>query len=162
MSTNTSSITNTSVLNSPLVLTLLNDYGVSNYYLYLHPILCAISTVLGLINTIVLSTRNLRTNGPFFQYSLVNSAGAVVASCLFLFVFLSRCGGSICSISAAYSSQVFMIYGIYYVGYIYYSSSAIIQIAIGFQLYFSIKQKFKWFININPYKVCAVIYGNLD
>lgn len=147
--------------NSPLVLILLNDYGISYYYFYVHPVLCVVSALLNLVNTIVLGSKKMRSSGPFFQYSLVNSAGATVTFILLMFLFLTKCGGSVCSISPSYWSQVYTIYAIYYVAYVYYAGSAFVQIAIGVQLYLSIKQKLKWLSAIAPYKICAVIFCKL-
>ena len=103
--------------------------------------------------------RELRSSGPFFKYSLINSAGAVLAFFLLSFLFLTKCGGSVCSISPTYWSQAYTIYAIYYVAYVYYITSALIQIASGVQIYLSIRQQLKWLSSISSYKVCLGFLG---
>lgn len=144
-----------------LYLILNNDYGVSNYYSYIHPLSSFITSILNLICTIVFSHKELRTSGPFCQYSMVNSAGATLSFAISGFMFLNRCGGSICSISTSYWTQIYTIYGIYLLGSIYYFSSSILQIAISVQLYLSIKRKLTWLAVISPYKVCLITFGKI-
>lgn len=148
----------TSLPPSPFAV-LLMDYGISNYYYYVHPILAYFTSFQNLLCTIVLASRELRSSGPFFKYSLINSAGAVLAFFLLSFLFLTKCGGSVCSISPTYWSQAYTIYAIYYVAYVYYITSALIQIASGVQIYLSIRQQLKWLSNISPYKVCLGFLG---
>ena len=145
--------------NSTLIYaSLLNDYGVSNYYSYVHPVLSYFASFQNLMCTIVLASKELRNSGSVFKYLLVNSAGATVACFLFGFLFLTRCGGSICSISTSYWSQSFVIYGVYYVCYVYYMTSGLSQIAISLQLYLMFKKRLKWLNDVSPYRVCFIFY----
>lgn len=136
---------------------LLIDYGVSYYYTYAHPILASVSMIFCVVCTIVLASKELRTGGAFFQYSLVNSIDTVIGSFILIFLFLTRCGGSPCSISTSYLSQIYTNYIVAYVYLDVYLISGLIQIAIGLQLYFSIKRKYSSFTNFSPYKLCVII-----
>jgi len=149
----------TSLSPSPY-LVLLEDYGVSNYYYYVHPVICFCASLMNVFCTVVLASKELRTSGAFFQYSLVNSSGAILAAFLLAFLFLSKCGGSICSISSAYWSQAYTIYAVYYVAGTFYFGSSFIQISIGVNLFLTIKQKFIRINNVSSYKVCIGIFGN--
>lgn len=144
---------------SSFYLLLLNDYGVSYYYYYIHPIMSFTASGLSLICTIVLACKELRSSGPFFKYSLVNSASASISTFVFAFLFLNKCGGSVCSLSESYWVQFYQIYGIYLFCSTNYFAGAIIQIAIGVQLYLSIKRRFKSLSNVSPYKVCIVAFS---
>lgn len=139
---------------------LLNDYGVSYYYYYVHPVFAVIATILCIICTVVLSSKELRTSGAFFKYSLINSAGSAVGSFILIFLFLTRCGGSPCSISTSYLPQAYTNYIVTYLYSNIYIDSGLIQIAIGLQLYFSIKQKHKSFTEFSPYKLSFIFLCN--
>lgn len=138
---------------------LLTDYGVSYYYYYIHPVASFISTLFGLINTIVLSSRDLRNGDPFFKYSFVNSAGATIYSFVNIFMFLNKCGSSICSISTSYWAKFYMVYIFHYVCNSYYFGSAFVQIVIEINVYLIISGKRNCLNNFSPYKVCAIIFG---
>lgn len=138
-------------------LILLNDYGVSNYYYYVHPVISIFAIFLCIISTVVLATKELRTSGAFFQYSLINSVGSIIGTFILIFLFFTRCGGSPCSISTSYLPQIYLNYIAIYVYTNYYVISGVIQIAIGFQLYFTIKQKYRSFTLLSPYKFCFIM-----
>lgn len=137
-----------------------NDYGISYYFYYVHPVIYFISAVLGILNSIVLANKELRTSGPFFQYSLVHSVDATLAAFLMLFLFLTNCN-SLCYTSTTYSAQVYVVYGFYFVIASCYTASGFIQISIGFQMYLSIRNKLPKLGHLNPYKVCAVLFGKI-
>ena len=138
-----------------------NDYGVSYYYLYVNPIVAAFSAIQNILCTIVLASKELRNSNAFFQYALVNSIGAALSSILLIFLFLTRCGGSNCSISTSYWSQAFSLYAVTFVSSSFYTASALIQISMCMQIYFVIKQTFRRFSAISPYKTCFVFFGNI-
>lgn len=137
-----------------------NDFGVSYYYYYFHPIISFISTFLSLMSSIVLSDRELRSSSPFFKYSMINSIGYTVYSFLVAFLFLTNCR-LLCETSTMYLSQAFTIYAIYFIAGGIYTASGLIQIAIGFQLYFTIKDKDSKKSHVGPYKICIIFFGNL-
>ena len=149
-----SNLTTTTIITTNFSLP--NDFGVSYYFLYAHPALYSIATLFGLLSSIVLSTKELRTNSPFFQYSLVNSIGMTIIAFLMIFLFLTNCH-SLCSTSTTYSAQLYIIYGFYLIISGFYTASGFIQIAIGFQMYFSIKNINPRLSKLNPYKVSLVL-----
>lgn len=138
---------------------LLNDYGVSYYYYYFQPTIAIISTVLNLISSRVLASRKLRESDKFFQYSLVNSIGALIVSFIKIFMFVSRCGGSICSLSESYWAQIYIVCIVNYICGTYYFGTAMIQIVIGANVYVRIVRKFSWINRFSAYKTCAFIFG---
>lgn len=137
-----------------------NDYGISYYFYYVHPVIYFISGILGMLNSIVLANKELRKSGPFFQYSLVNSIGSTLASFLLGFLFLTNCN-LLCPTSTTYLAQLFIIYCSHFLGGGYYLASGFIQIALGFQMYLAIKKSFPRLSNLNPYLVCLIIFGKI-
>jgi hypothetical protein len=136
-----------------------NDFRVSYYYYYVHPIFSIFATFQSLICTIVLSQKELRRSGAFFQYSLVNSAGGIVGCFILVFFFFTRCN-SLCSASNSYWSQAYEIYAVYYVDGSLLLASSLIQIAISFKLYLTVTQRLKRINSVSPYKVVFVSLGN--
>ena len=116
------------------------DFNTYYYYFFLHPIVTMLAFLSNSVCAIVFAQRELRTAGPFFQYSLANSIisalGMIVASGM----CLSRCG-PLCSLSNSYESQVYELFGVMFLCNSIFFASSLIQIAISFQLYLSITQK---------------------
>lgn len=116
------------------------DFNVHYYYFFIHPVATLAGSALNIVNSVVFSQKNLRTSGPFFQYSLVNSIGATFALAVFSLFFLTRCG-DFCSYANTYWSQLYELYGgLFFTNSLYFAGS-LFQIAISFQLYFSVTQK---------------------
>ena len=116
------------------------DFNTYYYYFYLHPVLTMISFVSNSVCAVVFAQRELRTAGPFFQYSLVHSIMAVVGMAIASGISFTRCG-PLCPQSDSYETQVFELYGVRFVCNSLYFASSLIQIAISSQLYLSITQK---------------------
>lgn len=129
-----------------------NTYGVEYYYHYIHPVASIYAALMSLICTIIFAQKELRTGGPFFQYSLVNSAGSLVGMLLLSMMFLTRCG-QLCPESSTFWAQEYEIYAFYLVANSLYFSGSIIQISISIQLYFSVTQKLKRLNSVAPVKV---------
>ena len=138
--------------------TMQNDFGVSYYYYFIHPAITVFATIQSLICSIVLASKELQKSGAFFQYSLFQSVGTVVAMFFLIFLFMSKCN-SLCSISTLYISQLYQIYVIAYFEFSLFIASALIQIAICLQLYLSIKRKYQKTISRFPFKICALMIG---
>lgn len=70
-------------------------------------------------------------------------------------LFLIRCG-SICGQGTTHWAQLYELYLILFVDSSLYFGGSLVQIAISFQLYFSITQRFKRLNNVSPNKVMLV------
>lgn len=116
------------------------DFYVHYYYYYVHPVATLVGSALNVVCAIVFAQKRLRTSGPFFQYSLVNSIGAAVALLLFAGFSLTRCG-PFCSYANTYWSQQYEIYAVLFVDNSLYFASSLVQISISFQLYFTVNQR---------------------
>lgn len=127
------------------------------YYYYVHPTFVLLAGVICILCSYILAQRELRTSGPFFQYAAVNSFTAGLASPCLAMYFLTRCG-SLCTTSPTYWSQVYEIYGIYFFTSSVFFSTSLVQIAISFQLYLSVTQKFKRLNSISPKYVMLVLF----
>ena len=139
-------MSNTSSSSSSILINFSNYTGnVENfythyYYFYLHPVLTMISFVSNSVCAVVFAQRELRTAGPFFQYSLVNSIISATGMIVATGMSFSRCGFK-CNWSNSYESQVYELYGVMLLCNSTFFASSLIQIAISFQLYSSITQK---------------------
>lgn len=117
------------------------DFNVHYYYLYVHPVVTWIAVFMNFICSIVFAQRDLLSSGPFFQYSLFNSIGAVIGMAIFSFFSITRCGPLCPSISYAYWTQIYELYAGMFVDNSLYFASSLIQISISFQLYLSVTHK---------------------
>ena len=136
-----------------------NDYGVSNYYSYIHPLAAFISTLISLICTIVLRNKDLRRYDSFFCFTLVNSAATTVNSFLNIFMLVNKCELPICSVSSKYWEDIYKIFSIYYITNVYYFGNSVVQIVIEINAYLLICGKVNWLNKFSPFKICAFIYG---
>lgn len=127
------------------------------YFFYIYPAFLFLAAFQSLICTIVLAQKELRSSGPIFQYSLVNSIDSAVGSFLAAFLFLINCG-SLCSTSYTLASELYKIIFVYFAVTALYFHSSLIQIVISCHLYFTLEQKFKSFTNIQPIKLVVSIY----
>ena len=139
--------------------TIFNDYGTSYYLFYVHPPFTVFAAFQSLICSIVLASKELQKSGAFFQYSLVQSVGTVVAMFFLTFLFMSKCN-RLCSISTLYISQLYQVYMINYFQYSLFIAAALMQIVICLQLYLSIKRKYQKLISRYPFKICALLTSN--
>lgn len=136
-----------------------NDYGVSYYYSYIHPLAAFLSTLISLVCTIVLKNKELRRNDSFFCFALVNSAANTVNSFLNIFILVNKCESPICTVSSKYWEEIYKIFSIYYITNVYYFGNALVQIVIELNAYLQISGKLNWFNKVSPFKICAFIYG---
>ena len=116
------------------------DFNTYYYYFYLHPVLIFLAFLSNSVCVVVFAQRELRTAGPFFQYSLVNSIVSAAGTVLAGGMSFSRCG-PLCNQAYSYESQVVELYSVMFLCNSTYFASSLIQIAISFQLYLSITQK---------------------
>lgn len=116
------------------------NYNVHYYYFFVHPLVYLTGAIMNTLCTIVFAQKPLLSSGPFYHYYLVNSAFSAFGCVLFALVFITRCG-PICGQDATYWSQIYELYACLFVVYSIYIASSLLQIAISFQLYFSITQK---------------------
>lgn len=138
----------------------LNDYGVPFYYFYIQPAVASLSTLFNLMTSIVLGCKELRcSNDRFFKYGLVNSTGATLASFICIFMFITKCGGSLCSITATHLAHIYTIYAVKYMTASYFYASAMVQIVYEVDAYLSFSGKFNWIERFSPFKICAFIFG---
>lgn len=120
----------------------LQDYHVHYYYAFVHPVVTLLSAFMNIICVCVLGQRDLvRSAGPFFKYSLVNSIAAAVGMVLLCGFAITRCGPVCPSFGYTYELQAFELYGVLFIGNSLYMFSSLIQIAISVQIYLSITQK---------------------
>lgn len=133
-----------------------NDFGVSYYYYYIHPVVALFASIQGILTTFILAQKELRTKGAFYQYSLFNSIQNGLCVFLFSFIFLSRCG-NLCTTSTLFWAQAYERYSVFYIAQSLYISASIIQIATSLQLYFTVSQKFKRLAAISPVKVMIIV-----
>ncbi|EPS60364.1 hypothetical protein M569_14439 [Genlisea aurea] len=133
-----------------------NDFGVSYYYVYVHPVISLVAILIGLVCSIVLASKEMRTKAPFFRYWLVNSAGVTFALVVLIPLFAIKCN-TLCSFVGEYWIQVYLAYIINYVLFSIYDSAAVILIIVQINMYFSIKNISNIITNANPYLVCAII-----
>lgn len=136
------------------------------FYHYIFPLVSFIGCVQNILCAIVLSQKELRSAGAFFQYSLVNSINSALVTFLLFFMFLTNCG-HICETSYSYISQLYNIIAILFIVSSLYCFSSLIQIAISFNLYFILLQKCKRLNTVSPSLVMIIsflfsnIYGIL-
>lgn len=118
----------------------IDNYNTEYYYLYVHPVACLSAAFMSLTCVIVFAQKDLLSLGPFYQYSLTNSIGSSIAMFLLAGYAFSRCN-SLCNVSKSLQSQLFELYGIFYMCNAMYFYGSLIQIAISVQLYLSVTQK---------------------
>lgn len=126
------------------------------YFFYIYPSVLFVGALQSLVCTVVLAQKELRSSGPFFQYSLVNSVDSTLGTFLAAFLFLVNCG-SLCSTSYTFASQLYKVVAVYFFVSSLYFHSSLIQLAISVHLYFTLIQKCKRLTEIAPVKVIAVI-----
>lgn len=118
----------------------LDDYYVHYYYRYVHWLAVCSAAFMNAVCAVVFAHKDLLSLGAFYQYSLVNSIGAVLGMLLLIGYTFSRCA-SICTEDTTAFVQLFELYGVVYICNALYFFSSLVQIAISFQLYFSVTQK---------------------
>lgn len=134
------------------------------YFFYVYPVILFFAAFQSLICTIVLAQKELRSSGPFFQYSLVNAINSTVGTFLAAFLFLINCG-SLCDTSYTYASELYKILAVYFLVSSLYFQNSLIQIAISCHLYFNLIQKWKRFTELSPTRVVlassffSILYG---
>lgn len=148
-----STITHNSTTNNTLVVYPFREF----FFFYVYPVCLFFATAQSLVCTIVLGQRELRSSGPIFHYSLVNSIDATLGTFIAAFLFLVNCG-SLCSTSYTYASEIYKIFAVYFLVTALYFHSSIVQIVISLHLYFTLVQKFRRFTTLKPVKVVLVIY----
>lgn len=127
------------------------------YYYYVHPTFVLFAMVIGILCTYILAQKELRTSGAFFQYAAVNSGSSAIAAPFLAMYFVTRCG-SLCKTSETFWAQIYEIYGIYFFTSSVFFSTSLVQIAISFQLYFSVTNKFKKLNSVPPKYVMLVLF----
>lgn len=148
-----STITHNSTTNNTLVVYPFREF----FFFYVYPVCLFFATAQSLVCTIVLAQRELRSSGPIFHYSLVNSIDATLGTFIAAFLFLVNCG-SLCSTSYTYASEIYKIFAVYFIVTALYFHSSVVQIVISLHLYFTLVQKFRRFTTLKPVKVVIVIY----
>lgn len=120
----------------------IEDFNVHYYYYYVHPVFTSIAIIMSLICTIVFAQRDLLSSGPFFQYSLANSIGAVIGMAIFFLFTVTRCGPLCPATNYTYWTQLYEIYVVLFIDSALFFASTLTQISISFQLYFSVTNKY--------------------
>ena len=133
----------------------LEDFNVEYYYRYVHPFAVCTAAFMNIICAVVFAQKDLLSLGPFYQYSLANSIGSPIGMLLLVAYTFSRCN-SLCTEDFTSGAQLLELYGIIYACNALYFFGSLIQIAISFQLYFSVSQRFKRLSSISPVKVILV------
>lgn len=131
-----------------------NEYYVYYYYAYVHHIATFAAAFMNIICGIVFFQRELLTSGPFFQYSLLNSFGSATGMLLLVSYSFIRCG-PLCHQGSNYLAAIVEL-AVMYIGNFLYFGGSLVQIAISFQLYLSITQKFKKLNSVAPIKIMGV------
>ena len=135
------------------------------FFYYVYPVIIYLSVIANTMCSIVLAQKELRTSGPFFQYSLANSIASAIGTFLVANVFLYECY-FLCP-ATGYSNFManYSLYAVVYSVSAMFIFSILVQLAISINLYLSMTQKFKRLNSISPIKVIlsmavfSVIYG---
>lgn len=128
------------------------------YFYYIYPVFFFFAAIQSLVCTILLAQKEMRSSGPIFQYSLVNSIDSTLGTFLAAFLFLVNCG-SLCPTSYTFASEFYKIIAVYFLVTSLYFHSSLVQIVISLHLYFTLVQKCKRFTSMPPVKVVVVIYA---
>lgn len=132
------------------------------FFMFIYPVFSFFGSFQNLVCTIVLW--ELRKEGAFFQYSFVNSINSSVVTFLSVFLCLTNCG-QLCVTSFTYLSQLYNVFAILFLTSTLHFFNSLIQLAISFNLYLVIVQKFRRLNAISPTYIMVVkllisiIYG---
>lgn len=133
-----------------------NDFGSSYYYAYVHPIIELYGIFNGIIATLVLAQKEVRSSGPFFHYELIFTLQSLIGTIMTLPLTLTKCG-YLCSTSNQLWARNYEKLTSFFIGQAILVADGLIQVSITFQIYFTLSPRFFRLSQVSPLRVIAVI-----
>lgn len=128
-----------------------SNYGSSYYYTYMHPFVELFGILNGITSVLIISQKEVRKSGPFFQYELLFTIQSLLGTIITTGLTLTQCG-PLCSFSTQYLSRVYEKYILLFVGQIILLADSLIQVSLSIQIYFSMKQSLIALSKLSPIK----------